>query len=82
VQLSVILKSASSVEEDIAFDRWQRQDPAGRIPSPVALGVFCYIGRGWTFNDLEENTSIWEETHRQFFHLLFFWVPQKFTKNM
>jgi hypothetical protein len=27
-----------------------------------------YLGRGWTFDDIEENTGISQETHRQFFH--------------
>jgi len=29
-----------------------------------------YLGRGWTFDDIEENTGISQETHRQFFHAL------------
>jgi hypothetical protein len=58
------------VKEDDLFSRWQRFDAAGRMSSPIELlllGTLRYIGRGWTFNDLEENTSISEETHRQFF---------------
>jgi hypothetical protein len=45
------------VKEDIIFDRWQRLDAAGRMSSPVALlllGVLRCIGRGWTFDDLED----------------------------
>ena len=34
----------------------------------LALGSLRYLGRGWTFDDLEENTGIGEETFRRFFH--------------
>ena len=36
--------------------------------SLLLLGTLRYLGRGWTFDDLEEATGINEETHRQFFH--------------
>jgi hypothetical protein len=32
------------------------------------LGAFCYLGRGWSFNDLEESTAISAETYRIFLH--------------
>ena len=32
------------------------------------LGALRYLGRGLTFDDLEEMTAIGEETHRRFFH--------------
>ena len=32
------------------------------------MGAFHYLGRGWTFDDLEESTAISAETHRIFFH--------------
>jgi hypothetical protein len=35
----------------------------------MVLGALRYLGRGLTFDDIEECTSISEETHRQFFHL-------------
>jgi hypothetical protein len=34
----------------------------------LVLGSLRYLGRGWTFDDLEENTGIGEETFRRFFH--------------
>ena len=34
----------------------------------LVLGSPRYLGRGWTFDDLEENTGIGEETFRRFFH--------------
>lgn len=53
------------------FGRWQRKDAVGDDPSPLGLmllGALRYLGRGLTFDDLEEYTAISEETHRQFFH--------------
>ena len=40
-------------------------------PVPInllLLGSLRYLGRGWTFDDLEEATGICMETHRLFFH--------------
>ncbi len=34
----------------------------------LVLGSLRYLGRGWTFDDLEEATGVHEETHRRFFH--------------
>jgi hypothetical protein len=53
------------------FPRWNSKDATGRPSSPLELmilGALRYLGRGWTFDDIEENTGIDEETHRQFFH--------------
>jgi hypothetical protein len=53
------------------FKRWTSKDATGKPSSPLELmllGALRYLGRGWTFDDLEENTGIDEETHRQFFH--------------
>ena len=35
----------------------------------LVLGSLRYIGRGWTFDDLEEATGVHEETHRRFLHV-------------
>ena len=54
------------------FDRWNKTDCVGNPSSPLQLlllGALRYLGRGWTFDDLEESTAINEETHRQFFHV-------------
>ena len=41
-----------------------------RLPlSLLLLGALRYLGRGWTFDDLEEDTGISSETHRIFFHI-------------
>ncbi|KAI2512197.1 Plant transposon protein [Fragilaria crotonensis] len=53
------------------FPRWTSRDACGKPSSPLALmilGALRYLGRGWTFDDIEESTGIDEETHRQFFH--------------
>ena len=56
-------------------ERWfptrEQHDIAGRRGVPLdllILGALRYLGRGWTFDDLEEATGISEETHRTFFH--------------
>jgi hypothetical protein len=52
------------------FRRWLSRDAVGSKSLPIALlllGALRYLGRGLTFDDLEEYTSINEETHRQFF---------------
>lgn len=59
------------LEESGEFQRWLSKDAVGRQSSPLSLmllGALRYLGRGWTFDDLEEATLISEETHRQFFH--------------
>ena len=73
---SSYLKLYDLLIQDDLFLRWQCNDAVGRLPSPLQLlllGALRYIGRGWTFDDLEESTSISEETHRQFFHCFILW---------
>jgi hypothetical protein len=53
------------------FQRWQSSDATTQKSSPIELmllGSLRYLGRGWTFDDLDEITGVDEETHRQFFH--------------
>ncbi|KAL3758310.1 hypothetical protein ACHAWU_004275 [Discostella pseudostelligera] len=53
------------------FPTWMGCNCAGKKASPLELlilGALRYIGRGWTFDDLEEATAIGEDTHRRFFH--------------
>jgi hypothetical protein len=53
------------------FPRWMGKDATGKQSSPLELlilGAFRYLGRGLTFDDLEESTAISEEVHRVFFH--------------
>lgn len=58
------------------FNRWRAKDACGKEASPMellCLGALRYLGRGLTFDDLEEYTAINEETHRQFFHVFIEW---------
>ena len=60
------------LEDSGYFQRWYSTDASGVKASPIELlllGALRYIGRGLTFDDLEEYTAINEETHRQFFHV-------------
>jgi len=53
------------------FPRAERPNCANKMGVPLSLlilGALRYLGRGWTFDDLEEATAISEETHRRFFH--------------
>ena len=38
------------------------------------LGSLRCLGRGWTFDDLEEQTAISQEVHRCFFHVFIKWA--------
>jgi hypothetical protein len=54
------------------FRRWMSHDATGSPSSPIELmllGSLRYLGRGWTFDDIEEATCINQETHRQFFDI-------------
>jgi hypothetical protein len=60
------------VKESDLFKRWLSFDAVGKESSPIelmVLGALRYLGRGWTFNDLEESTAIHEETPQIFFHV-------------
>lgn len=53
------------------FRRWHGTDAAKKPSSPIellVLGALRYLGRGWTFDDLEESTAISRDVHRVFFH--------------
>ena len=61
------------IKESDLFLRWTSgKDATGKNSSPIELlllGTLRYLGRGFTFDDCEENTAISEETHRVFFHV-------------
>ena len=49
----------------------EKKDCTGQIGHPLELmllGSLCYLGRGFTFDDLEESTFVSESSHRKFFH--------------
>ena len=55
------------------FQRWKpgTTDAVGKECAPIHLLVLTslrYMGRGWTFDDLEEATAISESVCREFFH--------------
>ena len=54
------------------FDRWCGSKSNNKKVSPVellVLGSLRYLGRGWTFDDIEESTAIDKEVHRHFFQV-------------
>ncbi|CAB9518733.1 Plant transposon protein [Seminavis robusta] len=70
------LATLEMMKEASHFVRWRSKDAVGQESSPLelmALGALRYLGRGLTFDDLEEYTAINEETHRQFFHIFIDW---------
>jgi hypothetical protein len=57
---------------DYRFDRWCGFKKNKKKSSPIellVLGSLRYLGRGFTFDDIEECTAISTEVHRTFFHL-------------
>ena len=55
------------IREGNWFPRCTDKDTIGKDLSPLELlilGAFCYLGRGFTFDDLEEATDISKEVHR------------------
>ena len=57
--------------ESKLFDRWCGHNLNNKQASPIellVLGSLRYLGRGWTFDNVEENTAIRKEVHRTFFH--------------
>jgi DDE superfamily endonuclease len=62
---------------DGLFDRWRAEADGytgrknNKKVSPIELlllGTLRYLGRGWTFDDIEEGTKVSREVHRCFFH--------------
>jgi len=70
------------VKRSYLFDRWVTgRDATGKPSSPIelmVLGAMRHLGRGLTFDDLEECTAIHEETHRQFLHVCIEWGSNVF----
>lgn len=64
-------KLVNKCKQEEMFSRWMRRDATGKESSPIELlilGSLRYLGRGWTFDDLEEATAISRDVHRVFFH--------------
>jgi Plant transposon protein len=59
------------MREEQWFEGAEKPNALGQEGAPLeflVLGALRYLGRGWTFDDLEDATGISEETHRRFFH--------------
>jgi hypothetical protein len=56
--------------------RWLKRKSSLPIELLV-VGALWYLGLGWTFHDLEEQTAISEEVHHIFFHHFFFFGKTK-----
>ena len=71
VPYNEFVELAESLKENELFSRWTKQDCTGTPPSDIRillLGTLRYLGRGHTFDDVEESTFISREVHRIFFH--------------
>jgi len=64
------LELVNEAAENKWFPRWARaSDTKKSFPLELMiLGALRYLGRGWTFGDLEESTATSAEVHRVFFH--------------
>ena len=65
------LQLVVSVSKSKLFDRWcghKSNNKQASLIELLVLGSLRYLGRGWTFDDVEENTAISKEVHRTFFH--------------
>ena len=65
------LELVSECKEDKHFSRWYGTDAAKKKASPIellVLGSLHYLGRGWTFDDVEASTAVSKSVHRVFFH--------------
>jgi len=64
------LQLVASVSKSKLFDRWCGHKSNIKQASPIELLVLRslqYLGCGWTFDDVEENTAISKEMHRTIF---------------
>ena len=67
---SAYLRLLDDVKNHPSFAEYHRLDAVGHrstLLSLLLLGALRYLGRSWTFDDLEESTAISRESHRQFF---------------
>jgi hypothetical protein len=67
-----IIKKAEDEDGELYFRRWMSCNALGVPSSPIQLmllGALRYLGRGLTFDDIEEATCISEEVHRIFLNV-------------
>ncbi|KAL7524074.1 hypothetical protein ACHAWF_000807, partial [Thalassiosira exigua] len=72
------LKHVEEVKKSELFSRWAdgSKDATGKEATPIellVLGVLRYLGRGWCFDDLEEQTCVSQDVHRVFPHVYLLW---------
>ena len=63
------LQLCDNVEANPIFKRWKTRDAVGKSPfniKLILLGVFRYIGRAWTYDDICEANGISIDTNREF----------------
>jgi len=69
---SSYLELVEKVNNSNLFERWKdKKDAVGNPCAPIPLLLLAslrYLGRAWTFDDLNESTAISEEVIRCFFH--------------
>jgi hypothetical protein len=61
----------TQIKLDDWFEHWCGFKTYAKSTSPVKLlllGLLRYLGRGWTFDDIEEQTAILISVHCKFFH--------------
>ena len=61
----------NQIKLDNWFERWRGFKINAMKTSPVELlllGLLHYLGRGWTFDNIEEQTAISISVHCKFFH--------------
>jgi hypothetical protein len=64
------LELVKQIKADDRFDPWcgfKQFKKTTSLIELLVLGSLRYLGRGWTFDDIEENTAISQEVHRTFF---------------
>jgi len=65
------------IKSDNRFECWCGHKCNGKKLLPIELlllGLLRYLGRGWTFDDIEEQTAISVSVHHNFFHkFIEFW---------
>lgn len=67
---TAFLDLVREAREDKWFPDYERRNALGEMGillEILILGALRYLGRGWTFDDLYEATSVSEEVHRRFF---------------
>jgi hypothetical protein len=68
------LELVKMVHKDKLFVRWCGYKQNNKKVLPVellVLGLLCYLGHGWTFNNCKESTTIFKDVHCMFFCVLF-----------